>query len=396
MRVVNGRVVTLCRSCEAAARGAVFCVEDDGSATTARELECECGALVSLLSARIVVGEGEVELRCAACGKRVRAPAAASASHAEEGAACAGGEIDERALLVASTRRAAGRRVVIALLLVLTAVGAAVAVGSRVSSRMNADAPEERVSAGASNREIVSFETEAYVDLSSRDDDFRTPEEIPEDPPGVHRAPTRRRGDAPLPHANNEVIQHIYAAHMGTWVHPVAESARRVPERSTRLFGAVRPGERPRECGGGHCGVDLEGPRGTPILAVRDGTVARIVNDPNRPSGKYVKLLHDDGTATFYMHLDEALGGLMPGDRVDAGDIIGSLGVTGINSSVPHLHFAFRLPIDRGDRYIDPAPLLATSRVLGLLEIGIPDLTRPPATAHLGDPEAGVAGMPAM
>jgi len=283
-----------------------------------------------------------------------------------------------------------------AVLVALAAAGAAVVAGLLAVPGSDGAAPVQPAAAGVPSREIVSFETEAYVDLSASEDDLALPDEIPPEPAETSADVERRASEEPLPYADNEGIQRIYAAHRGTWIHPVVEAAEHVPSRSTRRFGARRPGDRPAECGGGHCGVDLEGPRGTPIVAVRDGIVAGIVNDPNRPSGKYVKVLHDDGTSSFYMHLDEALGGLMRGDRVHAGDIIGSLGTTGIHSSVPHLHFAFRLPRDGGDRYIDPAPLLATSRVLGLLEVGIPDLTRPPTTAHLGDLEDAVVKAPAL
>ena len=42
------------------------------------------------------------------------------------------------------------------------------------------------------------------------------------------------------------------------------------------IFGATRPGQRPAECGRGHCGVDLFDARGTTVHAVADGQVVAV------------------------------------------------------------------------------------------------------------------------
>lgn len=152
---------------------------------------------------------------------------------------------------------------------------------------------------------------------------------------------------------------------LADWVHPVMGSTELAPSRSTRVFGAHRPVARVRdECGRGHCGVDLGGPRGTPILAVAWGEVRRVRRATDGRSGMYVLVEHPEGAQTAYMHLDSIPEYLQVGDEVEAGEIIGTLGRTGIQESAPHLHFSLALPSGSGMRYADPAPYLERAQVL--------------------------------
>ena len=83
----------------------------------------------------------------------------------------------------------------------------------------------------------------------------------------------------------------------------------------------------------GHCGVDLDGPEGRPVVAVADGVVVRVERHElglDGKSGRYVRIEHDDGTLTAYMHLDEIADGLELGDHVDGGQYIGTLGATAV------------------------------------------------------------------
>ncbi len=157
------------------------------------------------------------------------------------------------------------------------------------------------------------------------------------------------------------------------WVHPVTNSAELMPERRSRHFGSGRIGiERP-ECGDGHCGIDLDGPRGRPIVAVADGTVIRVERKElgsDGRSGRYVRIQHDDGAITAYMHMDDVAQDLQVRDRVTAGQYVGTLGATAIFSAAPHLHFSLELPDHTGDRgdgisttYVDPAPFLVRATI---------------------------------
>jgi hypothetical protein len=148
------------------------------------------------------------------------------------------------------------------------------------------------------------------------------------------------------------------------WVHPLDGPMRRMPVRDGRVFGAERPGDRPGECRGGHCGVDLGGETwGEPIHAAHDGVVDRVQRGPNEDhGGLYVRLAHHNGTIfTQYFHLAAIPKWLQPGVHVKLGDVIGLLGDTGVKHSTAHLHFtvsvrpAALLP----EQYIDPEPLIA-------------------------------------
>jgi murein DD-endopeptidase MepM/ murein hydrolase activator NlpD len=157
-----------------------------------------------------------------------------------------------------------------------------------------------------------------------------------------------------------------------TWHHPVTGSAELMPEQASRHFGSRREGIERAECGEGHCGVDLDGPRGQPIIAVAAGTVVRVeLNELGLDgrSGRYVRIEHGDGTLTSYMHMDE-VAALRVGDHVAAGQYVGTLGATAVFSSPPHLHFSLEVPLhadQHGDttdtRYVDPAPFLVRSTI---------------------------------
>jgi murein DD-endopeptidase MepM/ murein hydrolase activator NlpD len=102
--------------------------------------------------------------------------------------------------------------------------------------------------------------------------------------------------------------------------------------------------------------LDLAAPIGTPVLAARDGVVMQVESDfaragldRERYAGRanLIRILHDDGTMAMYAHL-RAEGVLVrPGQRVQAGDVIGLSGNTGFTSG-PHLHFAVQ--VNRGMR----------------------------------------------
>ena len=146
------------------------------------------------------------------------------------------------------------------------------------------------------------------------------------------------------------------------WVFPVQGSSETFPLRPSRRFGAQRDGVRRGECHQGHCGVDLGGERGTPIVAVTSGQVSRIQRDEDRASGMYVRIEHPDLSYTYYMHLDTIAADLEIGEEVDAGRVLGTLGSTGVLFSAPHLHFSLEIPDIHSESgqmlYVDPASFL--------------------------------------
>ncbi|MEE8529761.1 MAG: peptidoglycan DD-metalloendopeptidase family protein [Nitrosomonadaceae bacterium] len=89
-----------------------------------------------------------------------------------------------------------------------------------------------------------------------------------------------------------------------------------------------------------HKGVDYAAPRGTPVRATANGTVA--VSTRQRGYGKLIILKHRRRYSTAYAHLSAFAKGLRKGKRVNQGDIIGYVGSTGMATG-PHLHYEFRI-----------------------------------------------------
>ena len=178
----------------------------------------------------------------------------------------------------------------------------------------------------------------------------------------------------PVPLVHGVRLDELYPT-LKEWAHPITEARQMFPPEACRHFGAQRVGITPRpECGLGHCGVDLDGPRGQPIVAVADGTVVRVEHSLlglDHRSGRYVRIQHEDGTLTSYMHLDDIADGLEVRDHVEAGQLIGYLGATACYTAPAHLHFSLEIPNHpdlHGDitdtHYIDPAPFLVRAMIL--------------------------------
>lgn len=83
-----------------------------------------------------------------------------------------------------------------------------------------------------------------------------------------------------------------------------------------------------------HSGIDITAPRGTPVYASGDGTVAQS----NRMSGYGIAVLvnHGFGYQSLYAHLSKTA--VRPGQKVKRGELIGYIGNTGLSVS-PHLHY---------------------------------------------------------
>lgn len=89
-----------------------------------------------------------------------------------------------------------------------------------------------------------------------------------------------------------------------------------------------------------HEALDIMAARGTPVIAVEDGRVAKLFN--SKPGGLTIYQF-DPGTryAYYYAHLDRYADGLREGATVRRGQVIGYVGSTGNASpAAPHLHFA--------------------------------------------------------
>jgi len=94
-----------------------------------------------------------------------------------------------------------------------------------------------------------------------------------------------------------------------------------------------------------HKGTDYAAPVGTPIIATADGEVIEATRRGG--NGIYVKIRHNGTYTTQYLHM-RALN-VKKGQRVQQGDIIGWIGMTG-NTSGPHVCYRFW----KNGRQVDP------------------------------------------
>jgi murein DD-endopeptidase MepM/ murein hydrolase activator NlpD len=107
--------------------------------------------------------------------------------------------------------------------------------------------------------------------------------------------------------------------------------------RITSAFGETRfssssGGTRP------HMGIDIAAPTGTPIAATADGVV--LIAGMESEYGRLVCVDHGHGYTTMYGHLKDIH--VKPGDRVQAGKILGTVGTSGYTTG-PHLHYEVRM-----------------------------------------------------
>lgn len=91
-----------------------------------------------------------------------------------------------------------------------------------------------------------------------------------------------------------------------------------------------------------HDGDDIGGKCGQPIYAAQSGTVIKAVSDGyNGGSGHNIRIEHGDingvDVQTAYLHMEKVQ--VSVGDKVDKGDLLGTVGNTGLSTSC-HLHFS--------------------------------------------------------
>ena len=107
---------------------------------------------------------------------------------------------------------------------------------------------------------------------------------------------------------------------------------------------------------GKHQGTDIFAARGTPVVAVEDGTITKIGR--NTYGGNRIWL----NGSYYYAHLDGYAPGMRVGAKVKAGDVIGYVGNTGdARTTPPHLHFGYDPNGTHGQTWENPYPLLTGS-----------------------------------
>lgn len=112
-----------------------------------------------------------------------------------------------------------------------------------------------------------------------------------------------------------------------------------------------------------HDGIDLPAPVGTRVFAMTDGVVHRAgpadKTEPGRGFGSTHVLIRavdpkdgKDDLFLVYLHLDTIAEEIIPGARVNRGQLIGAVGQE--DATYPHLHFEFRKGGPEEDRSVHP------------------------------------------
>lgn len=120
-------------------------------------------------------------------------------------------------------------------------------------------------------------------------------------------------------------------------------TARRIAD----TFGAPRGRDRT------HAGIDIFARRGTPVRSVGDGVVVDVRE--GGLGGRQVWVLGPARERYYYAHLEGWRDGLVRGEVVTAGTVLGYVGDSGnAKGTPPHLHWG----IYGADGAYDPLPLL--------------------------------------
>jgi murein DD-endopeptidase MepM/ murein hydrolase activator NlpD len=161
-------------------------------------------------------------------------------------------------------------------------------------------------------------------------------------------------------------------ASIAGFVFPVAG-----PHNFISSFGFCRDG-----CARSHQGNDIFAATGTPVVAVEDGWVERIGS--NRLGGLVVWTRGRSGYRYYYAHLDGYADGLVAGQEIAAGTLVGYVGNTGnAITTPPHLHFEIRPGMGPA---IDPYQILKSAPVLTTEQIRLPTTTSTTAPPAMGGP----------
>ncbi|MGB0670433.1 MAG: M23 family metallopeptidase [Rhodospirillales bacterium] len=133
-------------------------------------------------------------------------------------------------------------------------------------------------------------------------------------------------------------------------------------------------------------GVDVLAAAAGTVMVVRDGIRDVDVNEigfdavKSVQCGNQVILLHEGNWATTYCHLRQNSLTVKKGDRVDAGQTLGKVGLSGL-TEFPHAHLHVQRVIDRKGKVVDPFVGEDRQNACGL---GPKPLWKPEVLADLG------------
>ena len=114
-----------------------------------------------------------------------------------------------------------------------------------------------------------------------------------------------------------------------------------------------------------HAGIDISAPAGNAVVALTDGVVLDVWNDPMM--GMCLSIDHGDGLVSVYKNLDVMFpSGITKGASVKAGQTVASVGNTCLIelADTDHLHFEVKL----NGKHVDPAGYIDMRALSGVDE----------------------------
>ena len=105
-----------------------------------------------------------------------------------------------------------------------------------------------------------------------------------------------------------------------------------------------------------HKGIDLAAAKGTPVIVPAKG---KVISSGFAPvSGNWVKVQHENGYQTVYLHLDKR--NVVAGQELFGGEQLGTVGNTGSASTGAHLHFGVKKynPTTGAYEFVNPEPYM--------------------------------------
>ena len=137
--------------------------------------------------------------------------------------------------------------------------------------------------------------------------------QAPTTPPTTVPATQPATKPADKPYSDNEKVNAFVEERMKTWICPVKATFGEVT--GSRTFASSRGGGKRA-----HAGLDFVAPHGTKVYAITSGTVQRVAVFYENTWA--VEVLNDDGSILRYCEISTSL---KAGDRVEQGDIIGTI-----------------------------------------------------------------------
>jgi hypothetical protein len=166
--------------------------------------------------------------------------------------------------------------------------------------------------------------------------------------------------------AENEYLNNLLSnlsADTAYWKGPF-----QLPRNASRTSGFGARGVVNGVATGYHKGVDYRGFVGTPFFAPAPGYV--ILAEALTVRGNVIFIDHGAGVSTGYFHASEI--NVSVGDRVETGDLLGKIGVTGLTTGA-HLHWEMRV----NGIPVNPHPWLKGAIPVSAQELGAADWAFP-------------------